>query len=66
MAHPWYHAVLAARRYGGTPEDYLEVETWMDFTKSHIARLPPPPAAAQRLGRLPRRAHPGRDDDPRL
>ena len=35
MAHPWYHAVLAARRYGGTPEDYLEVETWMDFTKSH-------------------------------
>jgi hypothetical protein len=26
MAHPWYHAVLAARRYGGTPEDYLAVE----------------------------------------
>jgi hypothetical protein len=36
MAHPWYHALLAARRYGGTPEDYLEVETWMDFTKSHM------------------------------
>jgi hypothetical protein len=35
MAHPWYHAVLAARRFGGTPEDYLEIETWMDFTKSH-------------------------------
>jgi hypothetical protein len=35
MAHPWYHAVMATRRYGGTPEDYLEIETWMDFTKSH-------------------------------
>jgi hypothetical protein len=35
MAHPWYHAVLAARRYGGTTEDYLEIETWMDVTKSH-------------------------------
>ncbi len=35
MAHPWYHAVLAARRYGGTPQDYLAVETWMDYTKSH-------------------------------
>ena len=37
MAHPWYHAVMAARKYGGTAEDYLPLETWMDFTKSHIA-----------------------------
>lgn len=37
MAHPWYHAVIAARRYGGIPEDYLALETWMDYTKSHIA-----------------------------
>lgn len=37
MAHPWYHAVMAARKYGGVAEDYLSVETWMDFTKSHIA-----------------------------
>jgi hypothetical protein len=28
---------MAARRYGGTPEDYLEIESWMDFTKSQIA-----------------------------
>lgn len=35
MAHPWYHALMAARRYGGIPEDYLEIETWMDYTKSH-------------------------------
>ncbi len=37
MAHPWYHAVLAARKYGGTIEDYLWLEAWMDYTKSHIA-----------------------------
>lgn len=37
MAHPWYHAIMAARKYGGVPEDYLPLETWMDFTKSHIA-----------------------------
>jgi hypothetical protein len=37
MAHPWYHAVMAARKFGGTTEDYLPLETWMDFTKSHIA-----------------------------
>lgn len=37
MAHPWYHAVMAARKFGGVAEDYLPLETWMDFTKSHIA-----------------------------
>lgn len=36
MAHPWYHAVMAARRYGGEPEDYLSLEQWMDYTKSHV------------------------------
>ncbi|HEV2461842.1 MAG TPA: hypothetical protein VGS80_26090 [Ktedonobacterales bacterium] len=28
---------MAARKYGGVAEDYLALETWMDFTKSHIA-----------------------------
>lgn len=37
MAHPWYHAVMAARKHGGVADDYLPLETWMDFTKSHIA-----------------------------
>ncbi len=37
MAHPWYHAVMAARSFGGTPDDYLALEQWMDYTKSHIA-----------------------------
>src|SRR5258708_4731399 len=31
-----YHAVMAARKFGGVAEDYLLLETWMDFTKSHI------------------------------
>jgi hypothetical protein len=37
VAHPLYHAVMSARRYGGTTEDYLAVHEWMDYTKSHIA-----------------------------
>lgn len=37
MAHPWHHAHLSARRHGGTPEDYIEVHSWFDYTKSHIA-----------------------------
>lgn len=36
MAHPWHHALLSARRHGGVPEDYLEVHTWLDYTKSHV------------------------------
>ncbi len=37
MAHPWHHAILAARRYGGLPADYLALESWLDYTKSHVA-----------------------------
>ncbi len=37
VAHPWYHAVMAAQRYGGVIEDYVWLESWIDYTKSHIA-----------------------------
>jgi hypothetical protein len=37
MADPWHHAIRTARRFGGTPEDYLETHTWFDYTKSHLA-----------------------------
>jgi hypothetical protein len=37
MAHPWYHARSAARRFGGQPEDYLAIEQWFDQTKAHLA-----------------------------
>ncbi|GLV60890.1 hypothetical protein KDH_77090 [Dictyobacter sp. S3.2.2.5] len=37
MAHPYYHAVSSARRFGGRPDDYLQVHEFMDHTKSHLA-----------------------------
>src|SRR5271165_6161623 len=37
MAHPWYHAVMAGRKFGGVAEDYLTLENWLDYTKSHVA-----------------------------
>ena len=37
MAHPYYHAKSSARRFGGAPEDYLDIHVWMDQTKAHVA-----------------------------
>jgi len=37
MAHPWHHAVSSARKYGGKPEDYLEIHSWFDASKSQFA-----------------------------
>jgi hypothetical protein len=37
MAHPWHHAVSSARKYGGSPEDYLEIHSWFDGSKSQMA-----------------------------
>jgi hypothetical protein len=37
MAHPWHHAVSSARKYGGAPEDYLEIHAWFDGSKSQMA-----------------------------
>ena len=37
MAHPWHHAVSSARKYGGRPEDYLEIHGWFDASKSQFA-----------------------------
>jgi hypothetical protein len=36
MAHPWHHAVSSARRWGGEPEDYLEIHTWFDHSKEFL------------------------------
>lgn len=32
----WYHAVSAARKWGGRPEDYLEIEKFIDSSKQVI------------------------------
>lgn len=37
MAHAFYHAKASARRFGGTPEDYMALHEWMDHTKAHLA-----------------------------
>lgn len=34
MAKPLIHAASAARKWGGEPEDYLEIEDFMDSSKA--------------------------------
>lgn len=37
MSKPWIHAESSARRFGGAPEDYLEIHNLMDSSKATIA-----------------------------
>lgn len=37
MAKPWIHALSSARKWGGKPEDYLEIHNLMDSSKGTIA-----------------------------
>ena len=37
MAHSYHHAVSSARKFGGTPDDYIEIHTWLDRSKEIIA-----------------------------
>lgn len=39
MSHPWTHSLSSAKRFGGKPEDYMEIHNWFDFTKSYIADM---------------------------
>ena len=32
----WHHAVSAARKWGGKPEDYIEIEEFIDSSKKLI------------------------------
>ena len=34
MAHPYEHAKSSVRKWGGTPEDYLNIHNWFDATKA--------------------------------
>jgi hypothetical protein len=36
MAHPHHHAVSSSRKWGGTPEDYIEIHSWFDETKAFL------------------------------
>ena len=37
MSKPWIHAVSSARRFGGQPEDYIEIHNLLDSSKGTIA-----------------------------
>lgn len=37
MSHPLHHAQSAARRFGGEPEDYIALQSWLDGSKEHMA-----------------------------
>ena len=37
MAKPWIHALSSARRFGGKPEDFLELHNHLDSTKGAFA-----------------------------
>lgn len=32
---PWHHAESSAARWGGLPEDYIELHDWLDETKQY-------------------------------
>ena len=36
MSPPFVHAERSARRWGGTPADYLPLHAWFDATKGHL------------------------------
>jgi len=37
MSKPYIHALSSARRFGGAPEDYIEIHNLMDSSKGAIA-----------------------------
>jgi len=37
MAHPLQHAQSSTRKFGGKPEDYIEIHNWFDASKAFLA-----------------------------
>jgi len=37
MSKPWIHAESSAKKFGGSPEDYIEIHNLMDSSKGTIA-----------------------------
>jgi hypothetical protein len=37
MSKPWIHSKSSARKFGGTPEDYLDIHNFIDSSKAVIA-----------------------------
>ena len=40
MAHSYHHAVSSARKFGGVPEDYTAVHSWLDVIWTRKPFLP--------------------------
>ena len=36
MSHSWHHAMSSARKFGGEPENYIEIHNWFDASKEII------------------------------
>ena len=34
MSHPYHHAISSAKKHGGIWEDYIQIHSWFDETKS--------------------------------
>lgn len=37
MSKPWIHAVSSSKKFGGTPEDYIEIHNLIDSSKATVA-----------------------------
>lgn len=36
MADAHHHSISSAKRFGGIPEDYIDIHRWFDCTKQHF------------------------------
>jgi hypothetical protein len=37
--HPYHHALSSAKKFGGKPEDYLDIHHWFDASKEFYANF---------------------------
>lgn len=37
MANAWIHSISSAKKFGGTPDDYLKIHMKMDCSKAYIS-----------------------------
>lgn len=33
MSHPYHHALSSSKKWGGVPDDYIEIHSWFDRSK---------------------------------
>lgn len=37
MSHPYHHALISVKKFGGAPDDYLKIHNWFDASKEMMA-----------------------------